>query len=238
MRVVALVRRLQAGPDGTRAASLLGPCDEAAFRAALALRAQPGVSLTVVAAGPPDREDEVLEHALAAGADRAVRVYDPSLDGVDYHGVARVLSAVARQVGFDLILLGAQSADEGNGAVGPAVAEALGVAHVTSALDVTLDGKAALVKRRDQAHVRTLRVPLPLLVTVTRSPADLPAGLARGAGAVESMGLDELGIQAMELRHRAACLGEATPVAAAAGAELFSKAGDLISRLRDERLIP
>src|SRR5205085_2501280 len=117
------------------------------------------------------------------------------------------------------------------------VAEALGVAHVTAALDVTLEGKAALVTRRDQGHVRKLRVPLPLLVTVTRSSAEQPATLARGAGPIVGMGLDELGIQALELRHRAACLGEAVAEPVRAGAEVLG-AAELVARLREQRLIP
>src|SRR5262249_17887246 len=131
--VVVLVRRPRAAPDGAAAPRLFGRCDEAALRAGLAL----GRAAIVVAAGPGGRgrgaagraarEDEPLRQALAWGAERALRIWDPSLEGVDYHAVAQVLAGAARRLGFDLVLGGDRSDDEGDGAVGPAVAEALAV---------------------------------------------------------------------------------------------------------------
>jgi electron transfer flavoprotein beta subunit len=236
MNVLVLIRRLVRGPDGARAPSLLGTCDEAALRAGLALRAA-GAEVTVIAAGPAEREDEVLEHALVRGAGRAVRISDPCLEGVDYHGMARVLAQAARHVGFELILVGDRSGDEGQGAVGPAVAEALGVPHVTAALDLRLEDGAVLVQRRDRAHVRTLRLPVPLLVTVARSTADAGAAHARPHGAIEALGLHDLGVQAPELRPRLHCVGR-TVSRDVPGATMLAHADELIARLRDDRLIP
>lgn len=237
LRVVVLIRRLLAAPDGARADSLLGHCDQAALGVGLELRSKGG-HLTVCAAGPPELEDEVLRHALESGADRAVRVYDGSLEGVDYHGVARVLAATVRHVGFDLVLLGDRSEDEGQGAVGPAVAELLGVPHVTSARQLRVENGGAVVTRRDDASVRTLRLPLPVVVALACGPPQWPSFTLRDGVSIESLGLDDLGIQAPELRHRLRCVGRATPARAGGGATIMGRADELIARLRDERLLP
>jgi electron transfer flavoprotein beta subunit len=236
LRVVALVRRLAAAPDGGRAAAVLGQCEEAALRAGVALRAA-GATLTAVTAGASPDEDDALRLALRAGADRAVRVTDASLDGIDYHGVARVLAAATRHLGFDLVVLGDRSADEAQGAVGPAVAEALGVAHVTAAIDLAIDGGAAAVTRRESGGLRRLRLALPLVVTVVRSPAP-PLRLGDAAGRVEPLDFGALGLVALELRHRVACAGRASPVRGAGGATVLGRPDELIARLRDERLLP
>jgi electron transfer flavoprotein beta subunit len=229
---VLLLARRDAAPPGVAPAELLGSCDDAALRAALALE---GATVTALAAGSAEREDPLLEHMLAAGAARAARVYDPGVDGVDYHGVARVLAAAARHLGYDLLLCGERSAGEGQGALGPAVAEALGVPHVSAALDVRADRDGLLVERRDGGVVRTLRVALPALVTVTRSPAPPRPPRAGATAAIATLELAALGIHAPELRHRAAGGGQAAPWRR--GAILLPDAGALIARLREESLL-
>lgn len=238
LRVVALVHRLTASPDGEggRTATVLGQCDEAALRAALALRAA-GHRVTAVSAGASDRDDDALRLALASGADHAVRVRDASLDGIDYHGVARVLAAAIRHVGFDLVVAGDRSADEGQGAVGPAVAELLGVPHVTGAVDLHLEDGRASVTRREHAGLRSIGVSLPLVVTMVRSPAP-PLAPGDAAPAIEALDFGALGIVALELRHRVACAGRASPIRAAGGATLLKRAAELVARLREERLLP
>lgn len=236
MRLLVLVRRPRAAPDGEPAAKLLGVCDAAALRAALALHGRRAdANVTVATVGPAEREDATLDHALDRGADRAVRVWDPGLEGVDYHGVAQVLAAAARWLGFDLILGGDRSDDEGGGAVGPAVAEALAVPHVTSTLDVSLAGATALVTRRDAGYLRALRVPLPALVTVLASPAPEPAATG-GRGTIEVLALETLGIRAPELRARLSCLG-AAEAAPRPAANVLAHPAELIARLRHDRLL-
>jgi electron transfer flavoprotein beta subunit len=234
--LVVLLRRPLASPDGEPAARLIGRCDDAALRAGLALRAaRPRARLTAIAVGPPEREDELLRHALARGADRALRVWDPGLDGVDYHGTAQVLAAATRAAGADLVLCGERSDDEGDGAVGPAVAEVLGVPHLTAVLDVALDGGVALATRRDQGRLRTFRLRLPALITMVRSPA-AAAPLAWQATEVEALDLQALGIHASGLRPRLHCMGPATPVVAP-DPTLAGGPDDLIARLRQDRLL-
>jgi electron transfer flavoprotein beta subunit len=229
--IVVLLRRLRARPDGSPAADVIGSCDAAALAAAVAL----GGDVVVVAAGP-EREDEALRHALRRGAGRAARVWGDGLVGVDYHGVARVLAAAARRLDAQLVLTGDISEDEGQGAVGPAVAEALGVPHLTSAVDLRLDPPAVLATRRDRGLVRTLRLPLPAVITVRASAAALPEP-AGGAQEIEVWDLAALGIETRELRHRDRCLGRPTPVRMHGQATLLREPAELVARLRAEGLL-
>jgi electron transfer flavoprotein beta subunit len=250
LKIVVVCRRLRARPDGGSAPKLLGCCDEAALATAFALRdAVPGSQVTVLAAGPAEREDELLSAILAAGANRALRVWDPCLDAVDYLGIGRVLAAAARHAGFDLVIAGERSEDEVQGAVGPAVAESLGVPHLTGVLDLTADGPptSVVATRREQGLVRRLRLPLPALVSVVRSPTRLPSwGPAvassatpdgGGAPAIEALEMASLGIQAMELKHRDRCLGRAQPVRVTRNATMVADGAELLSRLRGDRLL-
>ncbi len=231
MTTVVLLRRLRAHPDGSPAPEVIGSCDAAALAAALAL----GGEVAVVAAGP-EREDEALRFALRRGAGRAARVWGDGLAGVDYHGVARVLAAAARRVGAQLILTGDVSEDEGQGAVGPAVAEVLGMPHVTSAVGLAVEAPSVLATRRERGIVRTLRLPLPAVVTVRSSAAALPPP-SDGAGEVEVWDLAALGIETRELKHRDRCLGRPSPVRLRGKATLLREPAELIARLRAEGLL-
>lgn len=238
MNVVVLLRRLRARPDGAPAEALAGFCDRAAFAAGLALRdASRGGRVVAVAVGPAEREDVVLGAARAAGANRAVRVWDPCLESVDYLGLARVLAAATRHVGYDLVVAGDRSEDEWQGAVGPATAEALGVPHLTGALDAKLEGDAVIASRRDGGLVRRVKVPLPALLTVVAFPSVPDLVRCDDADPPETLGLNDLGIQALELRHRDRCLGRAYPVRVARNATILRDPDELIHRLRQDRLL-
>ncbi|MBI4511547.1 MAG: hypothetical protein HY698_18075 [Deltaproteobacteria bacterium] len=251
MRITVLLRRLRDQPNGTPSKQLLGECEIAAFSTALALReAVPGTQVNVLAAGPASLEDEVLTRALMAGADHAVRVSDQCLESVDYLGIARVLAAACRKSEFDLVLCGDRSEDEGQGAVGPAVAELLGIPHVTAVVETALLEEATptetspvlRVSRRDPGMTRTFRLPLPALITVARTHGpDVVLGtdpLPSCVSPVEALDLTCLGIQAAELRHRDRCIGRAHPVRVMRNATVVKDADEFLARLREDRLLP
>jgi electron transfer flavoprotein beta subunit len=238
MKIVLLIRRLRARPDGAASPRVLGICDQAALAAALTVaRALPGASVGVLAAGGPG-EDEALRHALAAGADTATRVDDPALATVDYQGIGRALAAAIRHLGADLLVCGDRSEDEAQGAVGPAVAEALGVPHLTGARDLGVDGGAIVLTRREAGVMRTLKLTPPALVAVAgqAAPAPAPAAGKTGSG-ITVLELSALGLQGAELRHREGLLGRAHPVRVARNATLVAEPAELVSRLREDHLL-
>ena len=79
----------------------------------------------------PERALDALRKALAMGADRAVLVADPSLEGADLLGTAKALAGALERRAPDLVLFGQQSADGGGACLWAAVAERLAAAgHV------------------------------------------------------------------------------------------------------------
>lgn len=101
------------------------PYDEFALEEALKLRdAGAATEVVVFTLGPSDAEARVRD-ALARGADRAIRLDDPSFTGTDSLGVARVLAAAASKEGVQLLLCGKQAIDGDNAQVPAMVAELL-----------------------------------------------------------------------------------------------------------------
>jgi len=238
------MRRLRASPDGAPAAAILGPCEEAALGTALVLReaVKKGVgkaTVEVLAVGP-DLDDEALAHALRCGADEAFRVWSAALDGTDFLATAQVLAAAVRLRGSTWVLCGDRSGDEALGATGPAVAEFLGVPHLTGARSVRLaEGGTLLVRHRGGEVVRELRVRSPAVLCVAEGPIPSPTPPVKKRrsrkSAPQRLELSALGIMAEQLRHRQRFLGTAEPRGGAA--EIFPSAQALIDRLKSDGLI-
>lgn len=255
LRLLVFLRRLRGTPSGAPADDVLGECERAALAAAVTLAEELRAQLTAIAVGPARREDRVLAMALRAGCTRALRVYDNMLSGLDYLGVARVLAATANHVGYDLILCGARSQDENQGAVGPAVAELLEIPHISNALDLRVESGGAIVVRRGDGRIQTLRAELPALVTVSRfsrraeevdegddedaalDAASSSGRLALQPATLEEIDLDDLGLEPRELTHRAQFLGRATALRHARQPTVLDSGSALAARLRDDHVL-
>jgi electron transfer flavoprotein beta subunit len=147
--------------------------DAYALEAALRLREQHGGEVVACTAGPA-RASQVLREALARGADRAVHVEDDALQSADAFVIAGLLADAVREEGFDLLLTGLQSDDQGAAQTGVILAERLGLPHATIVMDVELAtpsagaAPAALrVKRElEGGWFQWVAMPLPALLTI------------------------------------------------------------------------
>lgn len=141
--------------------------DAYAVEAAMQLReAAGGGEIVAMTVGDEEAED-VLLSAMARGADRGVRVWDPALRDGDPLAVARVLAAAIATESPDLILCGVQSSDAMNGATGIALAGFLDLPHVAVVTRLELDDKAANVERElEGGLIELLRIRLPALFTI------------------------------------------------------------------------
>jgi electron transfer flavoprotein alpha subunit len=119
---------------------------------------------TVVTMGPPQAAD-ALREALAMGMDEAVHLVDPVLAGADTLATARALAAWLQRAHADLVLLGKYSLDAETAQVGPELAELLGVAQVTGARALRIDGRTLHAERETDAGVDEVECELPALVT-------------------------------------------------------------------------
>lgn len=150
---------------------VLNPCDEAAVEEALRIRdANGGGEITVVTLGPP-RAADALRRCLAMGADGAVHVLDGSSRADDPWTVAGALAAVAREIGYDLVLCGRVAVDDGMGVVGTFLAELLGLPVVTGVARIELrpaDRLALLERALDRGHRESVECRLPAVFTVDK----------------------------------------------------------------------
>jgi electron transfer flavoprotein beta subunit len=149
----------------------LNEWDTFSLEAALQIRESAGGDegeVVVVTVGDEEAEEGLLS-CLAKGADRALRVWDESLEGADVLAVARVLAAAVGRESPDLVLCGVQSSDAVNGATGVALAGYLDLPHVAVAkgLDYDADQATATVERElEGGLVEVLRIRAPALLTI------------------------------------------------------------------------
>jgi electron transfer flavoprotein beta subunit len=101
------------------------------------------------------------------GADEAVLVTAPELDGAESAKAALLLAgAIKKMEGFDLILLGEGSADNYSGQVGPRLAEILDLPQVTYVKSLEVDGRKVKAVRSLEDILEEVEVELPALISV------------------------------------------------------------------------
>jgi len=142
--------------------------DEHAVEEALRIKERAGGTVTVITAGPA-RAVEALRAALAMGADQAVHVQDPALDGADHLGLAAALAAAVRTLPHDLVLCGKLATDDNASVVGAALAEFLGLPQATAVTTLELGEGRATAHQEVEGAVEVLEVRLPAVVTVERN---------------------------------------------------------------------
>ncbi len=116
--------------------------DAYALEEALRLKERHGGEVVVCSAGPA-RVAQVIREALARGADRAIHVEDDALASADAFVSSAALASAMKDEGFDLVLTGLQSDDQGFAQVGVILAERLGLPHATIIMEVQVGNAAA-----------------------------------------------------------------------------------------------
>ncbi len=136
---------------------------------ALKLKEAAGDGEVVVVSLGPERALDALRKALAMGADRAVLVTDPSLEGSDLLATAKALAGALERESPDVILFGQQSADGGGACLWAAVADRLRRPYVSQVSELTLADGALTGKRQTEYGYDTISAPLPAVVAVADS---------------------------------------------------------------------
>ncbi len=139
--------------------------DEIAIEAGLRLKEKFGGTVTVLTVD--HRRVDALRRGIAMGADDAIQIADPALEGSDQFTIAKALAAYLKDKPFDLILAGRQAMDDDGGIVGPAVAESLGIPHVNAIIGLEVDDpqKGVKVIREVEGGKEILSCVLPALFT-------------------------------------------------------------------------
>ena len=92
---------------------VINPNDEFGLTRAMWFKEKQGASVDIINVGGPETEP-TLRKALAIGADTAIRVNTPALDG---YQVAKEIAAVAKDGDYNLIIAGRESIDYNGGMV-------------------------------------------------------------------------------------------------------------------------
>lgn len=141
--------------------------DTYALEEALRMKDAAGEGEVVVVSIGPDRVTQSLRTALGMGADRAVHVKDPAVAGSDALGVAKVLAAVAKEESPDVVLMGLMADDDNEAAVGPMMAELMGIPHTTAVMSVEKqDGALRCERELEGGALEVCDLPTPCLITV------------------------------------------------------------------------
>lgn len=139
--------------------------DEVGIEAGLKMKETFGGKVTVVTVD--HKKVDALRRGISMGADEAVQITDPALEGTDPFGIARCLAGYLKDKPFDLIFAGRQAMDDDAGVVGPAVAELLGIPHVHAVVGLEIEDpkKEIKVLREVENGKEILSCPLPALLT-------------------------------------------------------------------------
>jgi electron transfer flavoprotein beta subunit len=174
----------------------LNEWDDYAVEEAVQLAEADGDVEVVVATIGPERSEETVRQALAKGADRAIRVWDDSLDDVDILDPvtkASLLAGVVEAEEPDLVLSGVQGGDDAYGATGVALAREIDYAWaaVVNDLEVGDDRETATVHRELEGGVEEVTdVDLPAVLSIQTGINDPRYASLRGIRQAQSKPLD------------------------------------------------
>lgn len=219
---------------------VLDPGDESTISAAIKLRDTLGNSeLTAVCMGPASAQ-EAMRRALAMGVDRAILVTDPALAGSDTLGTARVLAAVLKKEGAELVFCSTESTDGYTGMVPGAIAEFLGLPLLSFAREIHVEGQKATIHRVTQAGYQVVESSLPAVVTIASGSFEAIYPTMKGIMSAKKkpfvqMALADLGIEASQVgeagaRERVLVIGQAE---ARAAGQMIKDEGDAAQRIAD-----
>ena len=232
--VKARVKPDQSGVDLANVKMSMNPFDEISVEEAVRLK-EKGVASEIVAVSVgPTQAQETLRTALAMGADRAILV-DAGAQDLEPLAVAKVLKAVVAEENPEVVLIGKQSIDGDNNAVGQMLAALLDWPQATFASQIELAGGKAKVTREVDGGLQTLEADLPAVVSVDlrlNEPryASLPNIMKAKKKPLDVKPLESLGA---DVAPRLKVLKVAEPPKRAGGVKVES-AADLVMKLKNE----
>ena len=223
----------QTGVDLANVKMSMNPFDEIAVEEAVRLR-EKGVATEVVAVSiGVQQAQETIRTALAVGADRGILIVtDVDVDPLQ---VAKLLKAVIAEESPNLVIMGKQSIDGDNNAVGQMLAALLDWPQATFASKIEVSGETANVTREIDGGLQTLSVSLPAVIT-----ADLRLNEPRYASLPNIMKAKKKEIAmktpadyGVDVSSKLKVLKVTEPAKRSAGVKLES-AADLVSKLKNE----
>ncbi len=224
MNIIALVKQvpdtetiIKIAPDKKSIVTegikwIINPYDEFGIEEAIRTKEKFGGQVTVIGLGP-QRVTEALRTALAMGADKAIHINDPALEGSDSLTVAKALAAVIKGMEYDIIFTGQRGIDDDMWMVNIALAELLGIPHISLAIKIEFvnDHKTIRVHRPVEGQTVVVEADLPVLVTCQKGLnepryASLPGIMKAKKKPLEVKKLSDLGLDASQVGEAASKL--------------------------------
>ncbi|MEZ0397114.1 MAG: electron transfer flavoprotein subunit beta/FixA family protein [Anaerolineales bacterium] len=151
---------------------IINPWDEYAVEAALQQKEALGGTVTALSLGN-EQANVALKHALAMGADDAIRIGDPALAAIDTLAAARLLAAAIRKLGgVDLVCFGRQAIDGDSGVTPAQTARLLGWPALTLASAVKIEAGQIRVERSIEEGRQIVTAALPAVLSVVKDFAE------------------------------------------------------------------
>jgi len=176
--------------------------DEFAIEEGLILKEAHGGEVTILTVGP-ERATESIRKALSMGADKAVHVSDEALHGSDAIQTAKVIAKALGTIEWDVAIAGSEATDSRAAILPALLAEALGVAQLTQARKVTVDGSTVTIERVTDTGYESVQGSTPAVISVVEKINDPRYPSFKGIMAAKSkpvtvLALSDLGIDAGE----------------------------------------
>lgn len=211
----------------------INPFDEHAVEEAVRLKEAGIVTEIVVVTTGSTQQQDVLRHALAMGADRALLIEtEQHLSSLT---TAKVLLAITQREQPQLVLLGKQAIDEDAAEIGQMLAALWKVGQGTFASKLVFaDGKARVTREIDGGQ-ETLELTLPAVVTVDLRLNEprylkLPNIMQARKKLLQSISLAELDVEAT---NKIQLIKVEEPPARAPGI-MVANVQELVEKLRNE----
>src|SRR5262245_61345057 len=183
---------------------IISPYDEFALEEALKIKEARGAGkVTVVSAGP-ERATATLRNALAMGADEAVHVNDPALEGSDAFATARVLATVAKARPFDILFFGKMGVGMDQSQVPSMVAEILGLPEVTQIAKLEIGEGKVTAHREIEGATEVVESSLPVVLAAEKGLNEprypsLKGIMAAKKKPIEAVNLGSLGLSVSDV---------------------------------------
>lgn len=242
-RVVDHNIKVHIKPDGsnvelTGARMSINPFDENAMEAAMRLK-ESGVATEIVAVtvGTAAAQD-VLRHALAMGADRAILL--ESSEVVQPLGVAQLLKVLVEREQPGLVLLGKQSIDDDTCQTGQMLAALLDYGQGAFISALNIENGEAIVTREIEGGTEKIAVTLPAVLTADlrlNEPryVKLPNLMMAKKKPIQTISASEFGI---DVSPRLTLVKVTAPPARKA-CSMVNNVQELVEKLRSEaRVLP
>jgi electron transfer flavoprotein beta subunit len=212
---------------------ITSPYDEYALEEAIRIKEGKGAEVVALTVGG-DTAREVLKNALALGADSAVLLRG---DGQgDAYAVAQMIAAFAKDKGFDLILCGNKGLGGDNAAMGPMLAELMGLAQANVVVKLELGEGTFKAEREIEVGSEVVEGALPAVITAQKGLNEPRYASLKGIMAAKKKTIEE--VDAIAVTAGSAVSALALPPERPAGRKLEGEAAQqaqaLLQALKDE----